>query len=97
MTTIRKIFSHSVAGMVIMVCISPCSNAAIHAQTLLLGGSNGPKFLKTALDALAAVMPTAQRVEIRKVGHAASWNADRGGKPALVAQELRRFFGEAGS
>lgn len=71
--------------------------AAIHAQTLLLGGSNSPKFLKTALDALAAVLPTAQRVEIQKVGHAASWNVDRGGKPALVAQELRRFFGEAGS
>ena len=26
------------------------------------------------------------------LGHAASWNSDRGGQPGPVAQELRRFF-----
>jgi hypothetical protein len=60
---------------------------------LLLGGSKSPKYLKSALDALGAVVPHARRVELRGVDHLA---ADNVGKPQLVAAELRRFFGEAG-
>ena len=62
----------------------------LQAEVLLLGGSKSPKYLKSALDALSAVVPHARRVELRGVGHLA---ADNRGKPALVAAELRRFFG----
>jgi pimeloyl-ACP methyl ester carboxylesterase len=67
---------------------------AVRAEVLLLGGSKSPAYLKGALDALEKVLPHAKRVELPGVGHAASWNTDRGGKPELVAQELRRFFAE---
>jgi pimeloyl-ACP methyl ester carboxylesterase len=65
---------------------------AINADVLLLGGSKSPAYLKRALDALAKVLPDAERVELAGVGHAAAWNADRGGQPELVAHELRQFF-----
>ena len=61
---------------------------------LLLGGSKSPAFLKVALDALEKVLPHVTRVEFPGLGHAASWNTDRGGQPEPVAQELRRFFAE---
>jgi pimeloyl-ACP methyl ester carboxylesterase len=66
---------------------------AIDAQVLLLGGSQSQAYLKAALGALQLAMPAARRVEIAGIGHAGPWNADRGGRPRLVAQELRRFFG----
>jgi pimeloyl-ACP methyl ester carboxylesterase len=65
---------------------------AITADVLLLGGSKSPAYLKRALDALARVMPDAERVELAGVGHAAAWNSDRGGQPALVGGALRGFF-----
>lgn len=65
---------------------------AIRAEVLLLGGSESPAFLKAALDALEKVLPYVKRVEFPGLGHAASWNTDRGGRPEPVAQELRRFF-----
>jgi pimeloyl-ACP methyl ester carboxylesterase len=64
----------------------------IRADVLLLGGSASPAYLKVALDALEKVMPGVQRVELAGLGHGASGNADRGGKPAVVAEQLRRFF-----
>jgi len=67
---------------------------AIRAEVLLLGGSKSPAFLKVALDALEKVLPHVTRVEFPGLGHAASWNTDRGGQPEPVAQELRRFFAE---
>lgn len=69
------------------------SFGAVRADVLLLGGSKSPAYLNAALDALEEVMPRARRVELPGLGHAASWNADRGGKPEPVARELRRFFG----
>jgi pimeloyl-ACP methyl ester carboxylesterase len=66
--------------------------AALRAQVLLLGGSKSPAYLRAALTSLEQVLPNAQRVEIRDVGHEASWNDDRGGRPTAVANELRRFF-----
>ena len=66
---------------------------AIGTRVLLMGGSMSPDFLKAGLDALERVLPDAQRVEIPGAGHGASGNTDRGGKPEVVAQELRRFFG----
>ncbi len=65
---------------------------AIDVPVLLLGGSQSPDYLKTALTALKATIPHATRYEIQGVGHAAPWNADRGGRPALVAEQIRAFL-----
>ena len=66
--------------------------AAVAADVLLLGASKSPAYLGSALDSLAAVIASARRVELHGLDHAASWNADRGGNPAAVAEALRRFF-----
>ena len=65
---------------------------AIRADVLLLGGRKSPAYFKVALDALEKVLPHAKRTEFPGLNHGASGNANRGGKPKLVAQELRRFF-----
>jgi len=65
---------------------------SVEAEVLLLGGSRSPAYLKAALDLLESVLPHVRRCELQGVGHAASWNADRGGKPQPVAHALRRFF-----
>jgi hypothetical protein len=57
-----------------------------------MGGSRSPAFLKRALDDLARALPTARRIELEGMDHAASWNADRRGHPKPVARELRGFF-----
>jgi hypothetical protein len=62
---------------------------------LLLGGTRSPAYLRTALDALERVIPHAERHDFAGLDHSASGNADRRGKPALVAAELRRFFTRA--
>ena len=65
----------------------------VPAEVLLLGGSKSPLYLKRTLDALENVLPHEKRVEFQGVGHVA---ADNGGRPELVAEELRSFFaGEA--
>ncbi len=66
--------------------------SAMRVETLLLGGSKSPAYLKTAVDALEKVLPQSKRVEFPGLDHGASGNTDRGGKPELVARELRRFF-----
>jgi pimeloyl-ACP methyl ester carboxylesterase len=66
---------------------------AVRTGMLLLGGSKSPAYLKAALDALTKVFPDAKRVEFPGLGHGASGNVDRGGRPEAVAQELRDFFG----
>jgi pimeloyl-ACP methyl ester carboxylesterase len=63
--------------------------ASTPASVLLLGGSKSPAYLKTSLDALASVLPRAQRVELAGCGHLAPAN---GGDPERVAHELRSFF-----
>jgi pimeloyl-ACP methyl ester carboxylesterase len=68
---------------------------AVRADVLLLGGSKSPAYLRAALDALEKVVPRAKRIELAGVGHEASGNSDRRGKPERVAQELRRFFDES--
>jgi pimeloyl-ACP methyl ester carboxylesterase len=65
---------------------------SIRAEILLMGGSKSPAYLKVALDALEQVLPNVRRIELRGLNHAASWNTDRGGRPAPVAHDLRRFF-----
>ena len=65
---------------------------SVNADVLLLGGSKSPAYLKSGLDTLEKVLPHATRVEFPGLGHAASWNKDRGGQPEQVAAELRKFF-----
>ncbi len=69
---------------------------AVGSDVLLLGGRKSPAYLKRGLDLLEQVLPRARRVQLAGVGHAASWNRDRGGRPEVVAAELCRFFAEQG-
>ena len=64
----------------------------IRADVLLLGGSKSPSYLRASVDALARIFPRATRIIFTGVGHEASGNVNRRGKPELVAGELRRFF-----
>jgi pimeloyl-ACP methyl ester carboxylesterase len=63
--------------------------ASMPAEVLLLGGSQSPAYLKTSLDALASVLPRAQRVELAGCGHLAP---DNSGSPERVARALQSFF-----
>jgi pimeloyl-ACP methyl ester carboxylesterase len=63
----------------------------LRAEVLLLGGSTSQRFLKMALDELNAALPNAKRFEFKGLGHTAASN---GGKPGIVANELRKFFKE---
>lgn len=65
---------------------------SMRAETLLLGGGKSPAYLRSALDTLEQVLPQTRRVDFPGLDHGGSGNTDRGGKPALVAQELRRFL-----
>ncbi|MDP9320917.1 MAG: hypothetical protein M3P16_07460 [Chloroflexota bacterium] len=69
----------------------------IRADLLLLGGTKSPAYLTASVDALERVLPRAERVELARLGHAASGNTDdpmtgKGADPERVARELRRFF-----
>jgi len=65
---------------------------AIRAEVLLLGGSKSPAYLKAGLDALENVLPHVTRVELPGLGHGATGNTDRGGRPERAAAVLRQFF-----
>jgi pimeloyl-ACP methyl ester carboxylesterase len=67
---------------------------AIHSEVLLLGGSKSPAYLKAAVDALEKVLPNVSRVEFPGLGHGATGNANRGGRPERAAHALRRFFAD---
>ena len=70
----------------------------IRAEVLLLGGSKSPAWLKAGLDALARTLPHAQRIEFPGLDHGGSSdisNTNRFGRPEVVTQGLRRFFGES--
>jgi pimeloyl-ACP methyl ester carboxylesterase len=67
--------------------------SAIDAEVLLLGGSKSPAYLKASVDGLERVVPQAARVEFPGLDHGATGNADRGGKPGLVARALGQFYG----
>jgi len=62
---------------------------SLNAEVLLLGGSTSQRFLKMALDELNAALPNAKQFEFKGLGHTAASN---GGKPGIVADELRKFF-----
>ena len=62
------------------------------AEILLIGGDRSAPYLKSALDALAGVLPKASRIELPGAGHIA---ADDVGQPERVAAVLRTFFEKA--
>jgi pimeloyl-ACP methyl ester carboxylesterase len=70
--------------------------AGMPADVLLLGGSKGLPFLKPALDALAQTLPHSRRVEFPGLDHGGSSDASStnpgGGKPEIIAREIRAFF-----
>jgi len=63
----------------------------VTADVLLMCGSDAPPLFKGTLAALANVLPHATRVELPGLNHVAA--QDQGGKPAVIADQLRRFFG----
>jgi pimeloyl-ACP methyl ester carboxylesterase len=62
----------------------------VTAEVLLLCGAKAPPLFKGTLAALANVLPRATRVELPGLNHGAA--QDQGGKPAVIADQLRRFF-----
>jgi pimeloyl-ACP methyl ester carboxylesterase len=63
--------------------------AEVRAETLLLGGARSAPYLKAVLNGLEPVLPRVRRVTLPGVGHLA---ADNGGKPLVVADQLKAFF-----
>ena len=53
------------------------------------GGARSAPYLKAALNGLEPVLPHVRRVTLPGVGHLA---AENGGKPLVVADQLRVFF-----
>jgi len=66
--------------------------ATIEQPVLLLSGTRSPAFLRQSVRTLEGVLPRAERVELEGLSHSGPWNASRGGRPALVAEALSRFF-----
>lgn len=69
--------------------------ADVRADVLLLGGSKGLPFLKPALAGLEKTIPNIERIEFAGLDHGASGDVSKqnpGGRPEVVAAELRRFF-----
>ncbi|MGH3304257.1 MAG: alpha/beta fold hydrolase [Streptosporangiaceae bacterium] len=71
--------------------------AAVKADVLLLSGGKGLKFLRPALADLELTLPHCRRVDFAGLDHGGSADvssANRGGKPEIVASELRSFLAE---
>jgi len=66
--------------------------STIEQPVLLLSGTRSPAFLQQSVRTLEGILPRAERVELEGLSHSGPWNASRGGRPALVAEALRRFF-----
>ena len=60
----------------------------IQAETLLLGGSRSPDYLRKVLPVLADVIPQACMLEFPGFGH----NAPDQDAPEVVAAEIRKFL-----
>jgi pimeloyl-ACP methyl ester carboxylesterase len=70
---------------------------AIASDVMLLGGSESPAWLKTALEVLAETPSHVKRVEFPGLDHGGSSDistTNRSGRPEIVAAELRCFFAE---
>ncbi|QLL06866.1 alpha/beta fold hydrolase [Mycobacterium vicinigordonae] len=65
--------------------------AKVAAEVLLMCGTGAPTLFTGTLDALQQVLPRATRVELPGLNHGGP--QDQGGNPAIIAEQLRRFFG----
>jgi pimeloyl-ACP methyl ester carboxylesterase len=74
------------------------SFAEVAAEVLLLGGDmKRPAFIRPAFDAFARTLPHNRRVRFPGLDHGGSADvgpANRGGKPEMVAPEIRSFFAQ---
>ena len=66
--------------------------AQVRTPVLLLGGARSPLYLRRGLEALEGVLPHTERVELAGVGHEVTGNADRRGRPQVVADVVRGFL-----
>ena len=70
--------------------------ADVPADVLLLAGDmKRPAFIKPAFDALAQTLPRCRRALFPGLDHGGTADpspSNRGGKPAVVAPEIRSFF-----
>lgn len=62
----------------------------VTAEVLLMSGSGAPPLFTGTLDALEGVLPTATRIELPGLNHGGA--QDQGGRPEVIAEQLRRFF-----
>lgn len=62
----------------------------VEAQCLLMCGTGAPPLFTGTRDALLQVLPHATSVELPGANHGAA--QDRGGSPAVIADQLRQFF-----
>jgi pimeloyl-ACP methyl ester carboxylesterase len=62
----------------------------VKAECLLMCGSDAPTLFTGTLDALQDVLPHSRRVELAGLNHGAA--QDQGGKPLVLADQLRQFF-----
>jgi hypothetical protein len=73
--------------------------ADVPADVLLIGGEmKRPAFIKPAFDALSRTLPHHHVVRFPGLDHGGSTDpgpANRGGKPQVVAPEIRSFFAQA--
>lgn len=60
----------------------------IPAETLLVGGSRSPAYLRDVLPVLSKVIPQARMIELPGLDH----NAPDENAPEVVAAELQNFF-----
>lgn len=64
----------------------------VKTQTLLLGGSKSPKYLKQSVDLLENILPNKKRIELPGLNHGGTGSSEWGGNPKLVAKELFKYF-----
>ncbi|HEY4323400.1 MAG TPA: alpha/beta hydrolase [Mucilaginibacter sp.] len=62
----------------------------VKAKVLLMSGSKSPRYLKRVVQSLAKIIPQSRHIEFKGLDHMGS---DNSGKPKVVAEELRQFFG----
>ncbi len=65
---------------------------SVTSDVLLLSCRKSPAYLRESSAALGQVLPASRRIEFEHLDHSGPWNADRGGKPAIVATAMRRFL-----
>ncbi len=66
--------------------------SAVRARTLLLDGARTRPYLRTAVEALARVIPGSRRVTLPGANHGATQNRGQWGRPDRVAPALLEFF-----